>query len=55
MSLENKKKQLMIKRAETAKFELELKIEERKEDIKRIEEHIKLQDEIIEKLTKELE
>jgi len=54
MNIEKKKKMLAIKKAEAAKFELELKVDERMEDIKRIEDHIKLQDEIIEKLSNEL-
>ena len=47
MSLEIKKLKRDLLRAEAAKAELECKIEERKEEIIRIEEHIILQEEVI--------
>lgn len=43
-SLEKRKKQLELKRVQMAKEELLFKIDERKEDIARIEEHIKVQE-----------
>ena len=47
MSLEIKKLKRDLLRAQAAKAELECKIEERKEEMKRIEEHILLQEEVI--------
>ena len=44
MSLELKKIQVEYMRVQTARMELEYKIEERLEDIKRMEEHIKIQE-----------
>ena len=44
MSLERKKIQLNLMKTQTARMELEYKIEERKADIERIEEHIVLQE-----------
>jgi len=41
--LERKKLELQLKKADTAIAELDYKIEERKEDIKRMEDHILLQ------------
>lgn len=52
--LELKKKQLQLMKAETAKTDLECRILEREEDIKRMKEHIKSQDEIINKCKGEL-
>lgn len=43
MSLEKKKTQVELMRVQTARMELEYKIEERKEEIRRMEEHIKIQ------------
>lgn len=43
MSLEYKKLQVELMRVQTARMELEYKIEERKEEIKRMEEHILIQ------------
>ncbi len=43
MSLEKKKTQVELMRVTTARMELEYKIEERKEDIKRMEDHITIQ------------
>lgn len=44
MSLELKKMQVELLRVNAAKAELELKIEEQKENIKRIEDHIVVQE-----------
>lgn len=44
-SLELKKTQVELMRVQTARMELEYKIEERLEDIKRMEDHIKIQEE----------
>ena len=44
-SLELKKTQVELMRVQTARMELEYKIEERLEDIKRMEDHIKTQEE----------
>ena len=54
MSLEEKRKELQLKKIDTAIAELEYKIEERLEDIKRIEDHILLQKEQEEKTKLEL-
>ena len=43
MSLETKRKELELMRVETARKELEFKIEERLEEIARLQEHIKVQ------------
>jgi len=43
MSLELKRKKLDLMRVQTARHELEFKIEERQDEIKRIQEHIKVQ------------
>lgn len=55
MSLEKKKKQLELGRVKLAKEEMELRIEERMEDIKRLKTNIEVQNEAIERLEKELE
>lgn len=47
-ALELKKLQLSISRAENAKLELDMKIDERIIDIERMKEHLKLQDKVIE-------
>lgn len=52
MNLEKKKKEMELKRIEAAIAELEYKILERMEDIKRIEAHIELQKERKQELTK---
>jgi len=54
MGLEEKKKKLQIKKIDTAIAELEYKIEERLEDIKRMEEHIILQRKLEEEVKQEL-
>lgn len=46
---------LDIQKAETAKLELQFKIEQRKEDIDRMEKHIELQNNLIEELNQKLE
>jgi hypothetical protein len=43
MSLEVKKKRLELMRVQTARYELEFKVEERLDEIRRLEEHIKIQ------------
>jgi hypothetical protein len=52
--LEKKKKQLELARVSLAKQELELKIEEKMDEIRRLEEAILVQDKRIDELTKEL-
>ena len=54
MSLEKKRKELDLKKIETAILELEFKIEERKADIARMLEHIKLQEERKQQVLKEI-
>ena len=54
MSLERKKLELNLMKCQTARMELEYKIEERKADIQRIEDHIALQDVQEAKLKQEL-
>lgn len=43
MSLDKKKKELELERVRLSRKELEFKIEERLEEIKRLEDHIKIQ------------
>lgn len=43
MTLEEKRMKVELMRVTTARMELEYKIEEKKEEIKRLEDHIKLQ------------
>ena len=43
MTLDQKRKKLELMRVQTARHELEFRVEERLEDIKRLEEHIKIQ------------
>lgn len=54
MSLERLKKEVEIKKIEAATAELEYKIEERKADIGRMQDHIKLQKERMDKILTEL-
>lgn len=54
MSLERKKKEMELRRVETARMELELKIDERLEEIERLREHIKIQLEKEEQIKKDL-
>lgn len=54
MSIEKKKKELELLRVQAAKFEMELKIEERKEEISRLEANIKIQQEAEIRIQKEL-
>lgn len=54
MSLENKKKKVQLLQITAAIAELEYKIEERKEDIKRMEDHIILQQKKQSEIKKEL-
>lgn len=55
MSLDKKKKELEMMRVSLAKQEMELRIEERMEEIKRLRDNIKIQDDKIEELKLELE
>jgi hypothetical protein len=52
--LELKKKQVELQRVKVAKMELELKVEEREDEIKRLKEHIKIQELKELDLTKEI-
>ena len=52
--LDKKRKQLEYSRVQLAKQELELKIEERLDEIERLKEHIKIQIKREEELKKEL-
>lgn len=54
MTLETKKKILELKRVETARMELELKIEERLEEIERLKHAIEIQKQTEEKIQNEL-
>ncbi len=54
MSLERKKKEMELRRVETARMELELKIDERLDEISRLKEHIKTQLEKEEQIKNEL-
>ncbi len=42
-NLEKMKKEMELRRVETARMELELKIAEREDEIQRLKEHIKIQ------------
>ena len=53
-SLDFKKKELELARVKVAQQELELRIEERLEEIERLKEHIQIQKQAVEKLQKEL-
>lgn len=53
-SLERRRKELDLKRVQMAKEELLFKIEERKEDIARIEENVKLQEKREQELLEEI-
>lgn len=55
MSLEIKKKELDLRRVETARFEMELRIAERQEEIQRLQANIKIQEEAEQKLKKEIQ
>lgn len=52
--LEKAKKELELRKVETAKLEMEFRILERMDDIKRLEENIKVQDNRIEEINQEL-
>lgn len=54
MSLDIKRKQLELSRVTLAKEEMQFKIEEMKEEIKRLEGFVTIQDEKIKSLTKEI-
>lgn len=53
--LDLKRKVLDLKRVETARMDLEFKIEERLEEIERLKKHVEQQIEAEQKLTKEIE
>lgn len=53
-AMERKKLEVQLKRIDATKAELELKIDERKEDIKRIEEHIELQNKLEQEIKEKL-
>lgn len=55
MSLEKKRKQLELSRVEIARKELEFKIEEREDDIRRLKEYIQIQLNKEQELKKEIE
>lgn len=55
MSLEIKKKEMELNRVIMAKEEMQLRIEERLDEIERINAQIKIQDEAAIRITKELE
>lgn len=55
MSLDKKRKEVELMRVRVAKQEMELRIEERMEEVARLQEHIKVQDQKINDLEKELE
>lgn len=55
MSLERKKKELEIASVDLAKQQMELRIEEKLEEIKRLKENIEIQSKKTEELKKELE
>ena len=54
MSLEKMKKELELDRVKLAKKDMEVKIAERMEEIGRLQEHIKVQEETIARLEKDL-
>lgn len=54
MSLDLKKKRLELARVQLAKQELEMRIEERLEEITRMKDHIKIQEEAEKKINNEL-
>lgn len=54
MTLEEKKKRLELRRVETARMELEFKIEEKMDEIDRLKKAIEIQTQTEEKLKKEL-
>ena len=55
MSLEKRRKALELLRVRTAKAELAFKVEEKMDEIKRIEAHIKVQEEAELRIEKELQ
>lgn len=54
MSLDLKKKKLELMRVQLAKHELELRIEERLEEINRLKDHVKIQEEAEIRISNEL-
>lgn len=55
MSLDKKRKQLELMRVQTARYELEFKIEERLEEIERLKDHVQVQIKREQELKKELD
>lgn len=55
MSLELKKKEMELKRVVLAKEEMQLRIEERLDEIERIKDQMKIQDAAVIRLEKDLE
>ena len=55
MSLERKKKELEMAAVDLAKQQMELRIEEKLDEIKRLKDNIKIQADKVEDLKKELE
>lgn len=55
MSLELKKKEMEMKRVVLAKEEMQLRIEERLDEIERIKSQMQIQDTAIEKIKKQIE
>ena len=54
MSLEIKKKEMELKRVILAKEEMQLRIEERLDEIEKIKVQMKIQDDAIERITKNI-
>lgn len=54
MSIDKKRKEIELERVNLAKKELEFRIDERLHEIEKLKEHIKVQDQRIEELKKEL-
>lgn len=55
MSLELKRKKLDLMRIQTARADLEFKVEERLDEIKRLQDHVKIQIDAEEKLKNEIQ
>lgn len=54
MSLERKKKELELQRVKLAKMDMEFKIEERLEEIKKLKDHVSIQEDAINRIEEEL-
>lgn len=53
--LDVKRKEVELKKVEASRFELEIKIMEREEEIQRVKDHLKIQDQKIDDIKKEIE